>query len=106
MAQLVTTGSLPRLLQPGVESVIGLEFTTYEGEHKKLYLTKHSDKRFEEVLKINDMGVATIKSEGDAIQFSSFDQAYGKNYVHVMYANGFAITKEASKTLDSAMNIA
>jgi hypothetical protein len=95
MSNVISTGSLPKLLWPGINTVFGYTYDEYKMEYKEIYATYQSSQRYEEDLQVVSMGLATPKGEGDAIQYDSFSQGYSKRYVHVVYAKGFALTMEA-----------
>ena len=106
MAAVISTGSAPKLLWPGVNQIFGDMYNTYKGEYSEIFTTSLSDKRFEEDLQMVNMGLAVPKDEGSAIQYDTFKQGYVKRYVHIVYGKGFVITREALDDNQYSMSLA
>ena len=95
MSGTISTGNLPRLLQEGLRSVFGNEYTAHAKEFDKIFDTKGSRKNYEVDAQLEGMGLAPVKPEGDEISFDSFRQGFTPKYQHLTYAKGFICTKEA-----------
>jgi hypothetical protein len=96
MAGVITTGSLPKLLWPGLNKIWGLTYEEWENgsEWKKIFPITQSDKNYEEDVGITGFGLAPSKSEGDSIYFDTHKQAFVTRYQNVTYALGYIITQE------------
>lgn len=95
MSGLINTGTIRKLLWPGVNQIFGDVNDTYQFEHKEIFDISQSDKNFEDDVQMVNMGLATIKAEGEAISFDSFKQGFVKRYIHTVYGKGFAVSMEA-----------
>lgn len=91
----VSTGSIAKALWPGVNSWFGLTYDEYPLEFKEIFDTARSEQNFEEDVNVYGLGLATVKPEGANISYDTMGQGFLKRYVHVTYANGFIITREA-----------
>jgi hypothetical protein len=95
MSAPVNTGSIAKLLWPGLDKVFGLEYTDRPTEYTDLYDIKSSKKAYEEQQSMMGLGLPQVKGEGNQIFFDSFEQAFTYRYTNVTYTLGFGITKEA-----------
>jgi len=95
MSSTITTGSIPRLLQEGVKKVFGNSYKSYEPIYTQLYDTDTSKKAYEVDVQMEGLGLVTEKTEGDDISFDTRRQGFAPKYVHVPYAKGFIVTREA-----------
>jgi hypothetical protein len=82
-------------LLPGLNALFGMEYARYSDEHKEIFEEETSERSFEEEVKLSGFSAAPVKSEGDAIQFDSAQEAYTARYNHETIALGFSITEEA-----------
>lgn len=117
MTSTITTGSIPRLLQEGVKEVFGSSYKSYEPIYSQIYDTDTSRKAYEVDVQLEGFGLASEKTEGDDITFDSRRQGFAPKYIHVAYAKGFMVTREAladelygqlktgARSLARAMNI-
>lgn len=92
---IINTGAYSKLLWPGLNKLFGHEYAEHSLEYKEIFKTERSEKNFEEDLNHYGLGLATIKPEGENIAYDSMGQGFLKRYVHLTYALGFIITKEA-----------
>lgn len=97
MTGIITTGSIPKALWPGLNAIWGRNYTEKPMQYPELFDLATSDKRYEEDVEITGFGLAPVKPEGQAIQYDSETQAVVSRYTHVAYALGFVITHEAFK---------
>lgn len=95
MSGTITTGSIPRLLQEGIESVFGRVYDEHPTQWDKIFDRYTSRKKFELDAQLESFGLAPAKAEGDGIAFDSIRQGITPKYIHVTFAKGFIITKEA-----------
>ena len=91
----ITRAQLLKELLPGLNALFGLEYEKYENEHAEIYATEHSERSFEEEVKLSGFGAAPVKPEGSAISFDSAQESYTARYNHETVAMGFSVTEEA-----------
>jgi len=91
----LSRAQLLKELVPGLNALFGLEYKTYEDEHKMLFDEDSSEKAFEEEVKLAGFGMAPSKAEGSAISYDQGQEAWVARYQHETIALGFAITEEA-----------
>ena len=96
MSGVITTGSLPKLLWPGLNRIWGMTYEQWDAgaEWRQIFDTQKSDKNYEEDVGLTGFGLAPVKNEGDSIAFDTMKQGYVSRYQNVTYALGFIITQE------------
>lgn len=94
MAGVISTGSFPKALWPGVNQNWGMAYDEYQPQWKEVFEMWTSDKNYEEDVSMTGMGLASKKDEGAALKYDSMKQAYVTRYPNIAYATGFAITRE------------
>jgi hypothetical protein len=94
MAGVITTGSFPKLLWPGLNEVWSAAYNEYPPLWQALFDTYQSEKKYEEDVGMTAMGLAPVKDEGDSLAYDTMKQNYIQRYTHLAYALGYAITKE------------
>lgn len=95
MSGVINSSNFAKALWPGVNAWYGKAYDEYPVEYTKLFETHKSRKAFEEDVGITSFGLANIKGEGAPIQYDAERQTFVTRYSHVVYALGFAITREA-----------
>lgn len=95
MAGTINTGSIAKLLWPGLNSLWGTNYTEHSVEYTDLFDTETSEKAYEEDQLLPGFGLAPIKQEGQGVSYDSTSQGLTSRYTHVTYALGFVITEEA-----------
>jgi len=95
MSNTITSGSAARLLQEGVKKVWDAASKEWEPIYPQLYKTDTSSKAYELTVQMENMGLASVKTEGDDITLDSFRQSFAPKFVHVAYGKGFIVTREA-----------
>lgn len=95
MTTTITTGSVPRLIQDGVNKVFGDGLKMHEKKYDKMYMMDNSRKNFEVDVQLEGFSRASQKSEGDDMSFDTRRQGFTPKYKHDTYAKGFIITREA-----------
>lgn len=95
MSGAINTGSIAKLLWPGLNAVWGKEYTEHPVEYRDLFDIETSDKAYEEEVLVPGFGLAPIKEQGAAVQFDSTSQGYTSRYTAVAYGLGFIVTREA-----------
>lgn len=93
-AGVITTGSHPKLLWPGVYTTWGQMYNEYEKEYADLYEIKYSEKAYEQGVQVTPFGLAPVKAQGAPTQFDSEVQGIVSTYEHIAYALGYIVTFE------------
>ena len=94
MAGVITTGSTPKLLWPGLNQIWGMAYKTKTPEWSELFQTFMSEKNYEEDVGLTGMGLAPVKPETDALMYDTMKQSFVTKYTNVAYSIGFVITRE------------
>ena len=94
MAGIITTGSHPKLLWPGVHATWGQIWAEHAPEYLGLYEIDNSDQAYEEDVQITGFGLAPIKPQGASIMYDSEVQGFVTRYMHIAYALGYIVTYE------------
>jgi len=94
MANIITTGSFPKGLIPGVKASFGNKYNQLPKEYAQIFKTVTSDRNYEEYVGISPFGMANVKSEGSGISYDTSRQGFITRLVNTTYANGFIITME------------
>lgn len=93
---VITTGSIPRLLQEGVNKVFGDSLGQWDSKYDKIYPNvERSSKAFEVDVQLEGFGLASEKDQGDDITFDSRMQGFTPKYIHTTYGKGYIVTEEA-----------
>ena len=91
----ISRAQLAKELEPGLNALFGMEYDRYENEHAEIFDTESSDRAFEEEVLIVGFGNASVKSEGQGVQFDSATEGFTARYTHETVALAFALTEEA-----------
>jgi hypothetical protein len=91
----ISRAQLLKELLPGLNALFGLEYATYDQEHKEIYETETSERSFEEETKLSGFSAAPVKNEGSAIAYDNAQEAWTARYQHETIALGFSLTEEA-----------
>ena len=94
MSQLITTGTTPKAMWPGIDGWFGTEYDQHETEWTDLFDQKTSDKAYEEIVEQHGLNLPSVKAEGASISYSTTGQGYTTRFSHVVWANGFIVTME------------
>lgn len=95
MPGIITTGSFPKALWPGIHAWWGLSYNKYPLEWTELFESKEaSDKAYEEDVEGTGFGLAPVKSEGGSVSYDSHTQGATTRYTHTNFGLGFMITEE------------
>lgn len=95
MPGIETRSNLPRALWPGVKRWTGIEYREHPKFYDKIFDMQGSDQAFEEDVELSGFGLAHVKPEGEALKYDGLSQGPTSRYVHVAYALGFIVTREA-----------
>ncbi len=91
---IITTGSHPKALWPGVHAFWGQVYNEHATEYTDLYEILSSEKAYEEDVQITGFGLAPVKPEGGSIIYDSETQGPVQRYTHIAYALGYKVTFE------------
>ena len=94
---VITTGSLPKLLWPGLNQVFGMGYGEHEMTYTKLFDKVTSDKAYEEYQAVTGFGLGQFKPQGTSISYDSQQQSYTTRLTNAAYALGFIVTHEEMK---------
>lgn len=93
-AGVITTGSHPKALWPGVHAWWGQVNAQHMAEYTDLFDVLSSLKAYEEEVQSTPFGIAPIKTEGGAGSYDSQVQGPTTRYTHISYFLGFICTFE------------
>ena len=91
----ISRAQLAKDLEPGLNALFGMEYDRYENEHAEIFETESSDRAFEEEVLIVGFGNASVKEEGQGVQFDSASEGFTARYTHETVALAFSLTEEA-----------
>jgi hypothetical protein len=92
---VISTGSIAKLLWPGLNAVWGMNYDEHQTEYTDLVEVYSSDMNYEEDQGMTGFGLAPIKPQGTPTVYDSMQQSYTSRYTHIAYSLGFIITHEA-----------
>jgi hypothetical protein len=85
------------MLEPGLNTLFGLEYDSYPPEYSAVFSSNSSSKAFEEDVLLQGFGSAPTKDEGAAISYDTGSQQWTARYQHETVALAFSITEEAEE---------
>jgi len=94
MAGVITTGSHPKALWPGMRKFWGREYSEHPVEWKMLMDDMTSEKNYEEDSEVTGFGLASTKSQAASISYDSETAGPTKRYTHVTYGLGYIVSRE------------
>ena len=95
MSGLISTGSFPQDLRPGIRMWFGSAYKLYDTKYDKILDVKIPDDRaYEEDVMMNTFGLAQIKTQGAPVVCDTANQFFSTRYDHIQYGLGFVITQE------------
>lgn len=94
---VITTGSHPKALWPGVHEFWGQVYDAHPAEYPDLYDQEDSSMAYEEDVQITGFGLAPIKPQGASLSYDSEVQGPVQRYTHIAYALGYIVTYEELK---------
>jgi len=92
---VITTGTHPKLLWPGLQSIWGNMYKDQPETYKEVFDENTSSKAYEEDQELLGFGLAPVKPETGSISFDTSVNGYLKRYTHVTYGLGFVVSQEA-----------
>jgi hypothetical protein len=91
---LITTGSHPKALWPGVHAFWGQTYNAHATEYTDLFDQLDSSQAYEEDVQITGFGLAPAKAEGASVSYDSEIQGPVQRYQHIAYALGYKVSFE------------
>lgn len=91
---VISTGSHPKALWPGVHKFVMGEYSEHSVEYSQIFDMQTSKQAYEEDVEITGFGLAQTKAEGSATTYDSHSQGFTKRYTHVAYSLGYIVTRE------------
>jgi len=91
---VITTGSHPKALWPGVHAFVMGEYDNHPEEYSRIFDMENSKMAYEEDVEITGFGLAQVKSEGASTAYEGQTQGFTKRYTHVAYSKGYIVTRE------------
>jgi len=91
----ISRAQLVKELEPGLNALFGLEYSSYDNEHAEIYETESSDRAFEDEVMLSGFGEAPVKSEGSGVAYDQAQEVYTARYTHETIALAFSLTEEA-----------
>ena len=86
-----------KMLEPGLNTLFGLEYDSYPAEYEAVFESNTSQKAFEEDVLLTGFAAAPTKDEGAAITYDTASQQWTARYQHETIALAFSITEEAEE---------
>ena len=94
MSAPMTTGSIARLIFPGVNKFFQTKYNDHETQWTDLYDSFTTNRNFVEDVALTGLGLMSEKSELAPISYDTMGQSYTTRYTMAVYALGFQISKE------------
>ena len=94
IAGVISTGSHPKLLWPGVHAIWGQMYDEHPKEYVDLYDQLDSEMAYEQDVQVTGFGLANIKPEGGSVTYDSEIQGPIATYPHIAYSLGYIVTYE------------
>jgi hypothetical protein len=94
MSQLITSGTTPKAMWPGISAWFGQDYDEHPVEWTDLFEQDTSDKAYEEVVESVGFGLPQVKPAGESITYDTTSQGVTARFTHVAYALGFMVTAE------------
>jgi hypothetical protein len=91
----ISRAQLAKELEPGLNSLFGMSYDSYDREYEDIYAIEDSQRAFEEEVLITGFGSAPTKTEGQGVVFDNASESYSARYTHETIALAFALTDEA-----------
>ncbi len=90
---VISTGSYPKALWPGINAWWGM-YNEHPKEFTDLFEVRTSDMAYEELVEDTGFGLAPVKPQGSSIEYDSAQQGTVSRFTNVAYALGYIVTFE------------
>lgn len=94
---VITTGSHPKFLWPGIKAIWGRSYDEHTAEYPDLYDEDTSDKAYEEEVEVTGFSLAPVKPQGQATFYDTEVQGAITRFTHIAYGLGYIVTWEELK---------
>jgi len=91
----ISRAQLLKELVPGLHAIFGTEYNRHENEHAVLFDEETSNRAFEEEVLFPGFGEASVKFEGQGVNYAETGEGWISRYQHETVAMAFSITEEA-----------
>ena len=91
---VITTGTHPKALWPGIKAWWGRVYDEHKVEYTDLFSTESSSRSYEEDVEVTGFGLAPVKAEGAAVSYDTDTQSFVSRYTHAAYALGYIVSHE------------
>ena len=91
----INRASIAKELLPGLNAVFGIEYGEVDNEEKPLFEIENSDRAFEEEVMLSGFANASVKPEGQSVNYDTAQESFTARYTHETLALAFSITEEA-----------
>ena len=85
--------SFAKMLEPGLNTLFGLEYDSYPSEYEAVFSSNTSQKAYEEDVLLAGFGAAPTKNEGASVSYDDAGQQWTARYQHETVALAFSITE-------------
>lgn len=92
---IMTRGSNPKQLVPGLNKLLGASYGEVANEHTVLFEIENSVRAFEEEVLLTSLATAPTKNEGEAVQFDEMQEMWTARYTMETVALAYGLTEEA-----------
>jgi hypothetical protein len=94
VAGVITTGSSPKALWPGIKAWWGQVYASHPQEWKDLFDEERSTQNYEQIVQEIPFGLAAVKNQGQSVTYDSQFQGYIATFTHIVYGLGYQVTRE------------
>ena len=91
---VITSGAHPKALWPGIYDWFGAKYDSHGDQTTKLFESKTSNQKYEEIVEQTAFGIAPVKGEGSSVAYDANAQGITSRGTNVAYALGYIVTKE------------
>ena len=91
---IITTGSLPKLLWPGIQSLWGISYNKHPKVYPSLFDTTMSDKAWEDLVNVTGFSIGQVKPQGQSMAYDGQSQGPTTRLTNTTYALGYIVTME------------
>ena len=91
----ISRAQLAKELEPGLNSLFGLEYDQYQQEYTEIFSIDDSQRSSEEEVLVMGFGSAPTKSEGQGVVFDNSSDSYTARSTHDTLALALALTEQA-----------
>lgn len=91
---IITTGSHPKALWPGIREWWGREYNEHAMEWTDLVDVENSTMNYEESVQLTGFGLVPVKGQGAGTAYDSEIQGFTTRYTHLTYSLGYIVTQE------------